>query len=201
LSFKNNFNTEPIPTDATGAYDGGVLAISIAGGSFSDITAVGGSFVSGGYTRTIRTTENPLNGRAAWAGASGGFTNTVVKLPASAAGQTVRFKWRFGFDNGNAYGGTGWYIDSITVRDGYACCTGAPPATLASAGLTVNSTKVSLLVSNSVSGLSYTLEYKNSLSDPSWTPVPGVAVGNGAAILLQDTNAPGPSRFYRISSQ
>src|SRR5262249_44650246 len=87
VSFKNNFNTEPNTSDATAAYDGGVLEISIAGGSYNDIVAAGGSFVSGGYTRTIRTTENPLNGRATWAGASGGFISTVAKLPRSAAGQ------------------------------------------------------------------------------------------------------------------
>jgi hypothetical protein len=122
-----------------------------------------------------------------------------VKLPASAAGQTVRLKWRFGFDTGNVYGGTGWYIDSISVQDGYACCTPARSAAFASVGLTVNSTNLSLQVSDSVPGLRYTLEYKNSLADPSWTPVPGIVVGNGATILLQDTNAPAPSRFYRVT--
>jgi len=134
LVFRNNYNTEVFPTNSTLAYDGGVLEISIAGGAFTDIIAAGGTFVSGGYNRTIQTSENSLDGRSVWAGVSGGFLTTIVNLPASAAGQAVRFKWLFGFDNGNAFGSGGWYIDTISVRDGYNCCTAAANADLALTG-------------------------------------------------------------------
>jgi uncharacterized repeat protein (TIGR01451 family) len=134
LAFRNSYNTEVFPDNATLAYDGGVLEISIAGGGFTDILAAGGAFVSGGYTRTIQTAENPLNGRSVWAGISGGFVSTVVSLPAAAAGQPVQFKWSFGFDNGNAYGYGGWYIDSVSVQDGYSCCTASANADLAMGG-------------------------------------------------------------------
>jgi len=51
---------------------------------------------------------------------------------------------------------------------------------------------------SSITGLNYTLQYKNSLTDPTWTlllpSVPG-----GGVIQLIDTNPPAlPSRFYRV---
>jgi uncharacterized repeat protein (TIGR01451 family) len=124
LSFKHNFNFETDPALLTNAYDGGVLEIKIGGGSFLDILAAGGSFVTNGYNRTISTTnaDDPLTGRRVWSGLSADFITTLVNLPAAAAGQPVQLKWRFGTDIGNSYGGSGWYIDSIGLQDGYTCC-------------------------------------------------------------------------------
>ncbi len=120
LSFRNNYNLEA--GSGTTGYDGGVLEISIAGGQFADILAAGGSFVSGGYTRTISTYySNPLGGRQAWSGSSGGFITTVVTLPASAAGQSIQLKWRCGTDSSVTV--AGWYVDTVSITDGYyACC-------------------------------------------------------------------------------
>jgi hypothetical protein len=52
----------------------------------------------------------------------------------------------------------------------------------------------------SLSGLNYTLEYKNRLADAAWTsltPVPG----NGATLTLSDPSANVPTRFYRVRVQ
>jgi uncharacterized repeat protein (TIGR01451 family) len=124
LSFRQNYNFETDPALFTNAYDGGVLEIKIGAGPFQDILVAGGSFASNGYNRSISitNTDNPLFGRQVWSALSPGFITTIVNLPASAAGQSVQFKWRFGTDNGNAFGGTGWYIDTLAVRDGFACC-------------------------------------------------------------------------------
>ncbi len=125
LSFRNNYNTETDPTVASRAYDGGLLEIQIGTNAFADILAAGGSFVSGGYNRTISTetnSDNPFTGRQVWGGNSGGFITTLVNLPASAAGQTIQLRWSFGLDTGNFYGGAGWYIDSVSIRDGVSCC-------------------------------------------------------------------------------
>ena len=64
-------------------FDGGVLEVSFDGGNtFQDILAAGGSFVMGGYNRTIATDRgSPLAGRQAWSGDSEGFITTVVNLP------------------------------------------------------------------------------------------------------------------------
>ena len=47
------------------------------------------------------------------------------------------------------------------------------------------------------SGSVYRLEYKNSLSETMWTPLPLIA-GNGKILVLTDSGASGPQRFYRV---
>ena len=53
----------------------------------------------------------------------------------------------------------------------------------------------------SVTGLSYTLEYKNSLKDPSWTDILPPISGTGNPLLLRDSTANSASRFYRVRAQ
>lgn len=101
LTFQHSYNTEE-------CCDRGFLEISIAGGAFTDIISAGGSFVTGAY-----------NG-SGWGGFSGGFITTTVNLPASAAGKDVRLQWHFISDS--SVSGPGWYIDSISLTDGFDCC-------------------------------------------------------------------------------
>ena len=57
-----------------------MLEISIDGGPFVDVLAAGGFFDEGGYNGTISTCcGNPLAGRQAWTGNSGGFLETLVE--------------------------------------------------------------------------------------------------------------------------
>ncbi len=123
LKFRNNYYLEADTSSGSIGYDGGVLEIKIGNGAFTDIVTAGGSFASNGYNRTISTQwGNPLAGRQAWSGNSGGYITTIVNLPAAALGQTIQLKWRCGTDNGVAW--TGWYIDSISVTGGArTCCT------------------------------------------------------------------------------
>jgi hypothetical protein len=280
LSFRSNYNLEA-PTSGSTGYDGGVLEISIGGGPFTDILSAGGSFVSGGYTHTISMRySNPLMGRQAWSGNSGGYVTTVVNLPASAAGQSVQLKWRCGTDN--SVSAAGWYIDSISVTGGnYLCCTTVlipsaitrqPSSRTVVAGSDISfditasgtgplsyqwtfdganlpgATEAMLLLTNvqppqagsyavvvtnaagsatsdvaslrvlvppalgslntagkdvalsltSVAGLNYTLEYKNSVDDSNWTPLPPAVVGTGGVLVLHDTTPLVGSRFYRV---
>src|ERR1043166_3716552 len=121
LSFRNNFDTEF--SDGT-YWDGGVLEVSspnINGGAFTDVTdpAVGGSFVSGGYTGVIdNTANNPLAGRMAWSGSSFGYTNTVVNLGPNVSGRTIKLRFRMATDE--AVSAPGWRIDSLSVVNGCA---------------------------------------------------------------------------------
>ena len=129
LSFRNNFNTE---FSGFIFWDGGVLEVSspnINGGAFTDITdpAVGGSFVSGGYTGEIDgTAGNPLAGRMAFSGNSGGYINTVVNLGPNVNGQTIKLRFRMGTDS--AVAAPGWRVDTLRVVDG-ACPSSTPTAT------------------------------------------------------------------------
>ncbi|HEX8736905.1 MAG TPA: proprotein convertase P-domain-containing protein [Pyrinomonadaceae bacterium] len=107
--FRHFYNSE------TG-FDGGVLEIKIGSGAFQDIISAGGSFVAGGYNRTLSTCcQNPLSGRQAWSGTSGGYVTTEVNLPPAAYRQQVQFRWRHGSDNTQA--GTGWRIDNVQVTN------------------------------------------------------------------------------------
>lgn len=118
LSFRNNFQTE---ADAEGYWDGGVLEVSspnINGGAFTDVTdpAVGGSFVSGGYTGELRTDAmNPLAGRMAWSGNSGGYITTVVNLGSNVNGRTIKLRWRMATDLFAV--ATGWRIDTLVFTN------------------------------------------------------------------------------------
>jgi hypothetical protein len=115
LSFRHRYNTEA-------GWDGGVLELSIGGGPFQDILALGGTFLSGGYNAMLGNSQpNPLGGRMAWSGNSNGYITTVARFPAAAVGQNVQIRWRFGTDNNTAPPGGGWNVDTVRVFGNHAC--------------------------------------------------------------------------------
>jgi len=64
----------------------------------------------------------------------------------------------------------------------------------------VSATNVAISLS-SVAGVTYTLQYKNSLQDSTWTDILPSVPGTGGVLLLQDPNGSLlPSRFYRVRS-
>jgi hypothetical protein len=95
LTFRHNFNLEASSEDPNLGFDGGVLDFSIDGGqTFQDIT-VWGSFVTGGYNRTISSDRSsPIAGRRAWSGNSGGLHHDGSE-PARRA-----FEWRLALADG-----------------------------------------------------------------------------------------------------
>jgi hypothetical protein len=110
LSFWQNYDLET-------NFDGGVLEISISGGTFQDILTAGGSFEARGYTGTISGSfGSPIAGRRAWTGNTNGFVYTTVNLPAASAGHSVVLRWRMGSDNSISH--QGWRIDSLQLKDG-----------------------------------------------------------------------------------
>lgn len=50
-----------------------------------------------------------------------------------------------------------------------------------------------------MSGRIYTLQYKNSLSDASWTSLPGPTTGTGSVMSITDSTPQPPTRFYRVA--
>jgi uncharacterized repeat protein (TIGR01451 family) len=207
LVFRQNYNTEIDVSDVTKGFDGGVLEISINGGAFADILAAGGSFLSNGYTRTLdATNDNPLAGRQAWCGLSSNFITTVIGLPASAAGQNVQFKWRFGTDTGNYYGGSGWYIDTVSVIDGSTCCSSTADLAISQAAsanpvLAGQPLTYTLSISNlgpqAVSGLSVTDTIPANVTFSSASP--GCVYSNGTVICSLGAMNPGDSNGVTIT--
>jgi hypothetical protein len=126
IAFRNNYNLE---SGGGEFFDGGVLEISspnINAGAFTDITdpAVGGGFIVGGYTGTIGSNfGNPLAGRQAWSGNSGGYINTVASLGPIVNGQTIQIRFRMGSDLGGSANGS-WRIDTMSFQ---GVCTTFPP--------------------------------------------------------------------------
>jgi hypothetical protein len=110
LGFRNNFNFQD-------GFDGGVLEISFDGGlTFQEIVAAGGTFIHGGYNGTISSCcGNPLAGRQAWTGNSGGFIDTTVTLPHPGS---YILRWRMGSDS--SVSGEGWRIDNVAITQCYS---------------------------------------------------------------------------------
>jgi hypothetical protein len=198
LAFLHYHDTEIDPYAPTLGYDGGLLEIRIGTNEFKEILAAGGKFVTGGYTRELDTAgDNPMQGRKAWCGNSGWFTETLVSLPASAAGEFVQLKWRLATDSGNYYGGTGWYIDSVRVMDGLAtCCTNVTAGPVkAQVMLAGNSVLVRV---DSTLGFNYVLEYSDDLASDEWLEIQPAVAGTGYQIVIQDPAGSGSRRFYRV---
>ena len=130
LTFRNLFNLEASGVTPTRGFDGMVLEISINGGAFNDITTGGNAFIAGGYTRTIDSTfGSPIAGRLAWSGLSGGTTaaptyiTSTINLPAAAAGQPIKLRWRAATDNSAvAAGAAGVRIDTIVISGSSFVC-------------------------------------------------------------------------------
>ena len=105
--------------DGAGAYDGGMLEVSVNGGAFAD---AGSLLTEGGYNGTLTTiSNNPLEGRAAFVRESNGYGSSRATL-SSLAGSNARFRFRIGTD-GTA-DDLGWFIDDVRL---YTCA--APPGT------------------------------------------------------------------------
>jgi Zn-dependent metalloprotease len=94
--------------------DGGVVEYSSDGVTWRDAAPL----ISGGqgYTGSIQTDYfNPLAGRGAFVGASGGYVSTQLDLT-PLAGQRVMFRFRVGTDRTD--GDIGWFVDDVAV---YSC--------------------------------------------------------------------------------
>ncbi len=118
LHFRHTFGFEHDGTDEY--YDGGVVEYSAnGGGSWQD---AGPYLAENGYNGSISPYwGNPLAGRQAFVGNSHGYISTRLDL-SPLAGQSVRFRFRYGDDGFLAV--LGWMVDDVRI---YTCP--APPVT------------------------------------------------------------------------
>ncbi|HKO59661.1 MAG TPA: zinc-dependent metalloprotease family protein [Pyrinomonadaceae bacterium] len=103
--------------DLENDWDGGVLEVSTNGGaSYVDVTAAGGVFVQGAYSKIMG--NGGLAGRSAWTGRSPGMLNGAemneVEVDLAAlAGTTAIFRWRLRTDDLTVDETLGWWVDDI----------------------------------------------------------------------------------------
>lgn len=99
--------------DLEGGYDGAVVEISTNGTTWIDI---GTNAVQNGYNATVATGyNNPLAGRKAFSGSSGGFVETRIPLT-RYEGMTVSLRFREGDDR--IVKASGWWVDDIRLEVG-----------------------------------------------------------------------------------
>jgi hypothetical protein len=187
LSFRHYYKTES-------GYDGGVLEISVNGGSFVDLLAAGGSFQTNGYNDVIPLDySNPLAGRNAWSGNSGGFLTTTALLPPGAPGRTMQLRWRLGTDTSVA--STGWYVDTVLVTQiSYSCCV-PPPVIMEPRPFSQTNLAFSF---NTVTGVNYVVQVKTNLDTTNWTSL-RTNVGTGGRQSF--TNSAGSEGEFRLRTQ
>ena len=192
LTFRHSYDFE----SGSAPFDGGVLEISLNGGTFTDIITAGGTFITNGYGGVLSTNyQNPLAGRSAWTGSSGGFVTSTVGLPMNAAGSSVRLQWRLGTDL--SVGLTGWYLDTLSIADGVACCRALVPPLIVNPRRSGTNLAFSF---HSLVGQTYVVEASTNLTNPLWLPLRTNA-GNGALQSYTNDAAGLPRRYFRLRTQ
>ncbi len=166
--------------------DAGVLEFSVNNGAWFDVLASGSgaSFASGGYNSAISSGSNPLNGRQAWTGDGGSFTQVAVNLTDTAkyAGNTLRIRWRLATNSTTA--STGWYVDDAALAAVIPSSNLAPAivnaASATSATVTGLSSNLSVTASDDAGepALTYTWSYTGGTFQ---TPVSFSENGNNIA--------------------
>jgi hypothetical protein len=105
-------------------------------------------------------------------------------------------RWSCGTDSGNSYGCTGWYVDTISIMDGYYdCCTPAVPPPILNPHIDGANMVFSF---QSIGGQSYSVQSTSDLANPSWTTIQTLT-GDGTMVFITN-NAAAPQSFYRIIS-
>jgi hypothetical protein len=193
VTFRNKYDSEP-------GWDGAVLEVSIGGGAFQDILTAGGAFIQNGYNGSLGSNgvNNPLAGRQAWTGNSGGYLTTIARLPAAANGQNVQLKFRFGADDNTAR--QGWFVDSIQVAGSFVC---SIPAAVRSRADFDGDGKTDLSVYRPAEGNWYLDRTSQGFTglhfgDASDIPTPGDFDGDGKADVA--VWRPSTGTWYRINS-
>jgi hypothetical protein len=86
-------------------------------------------------------------------------------------------------------------LGSVTSVVARLTVVSVPPPPILGIGVTGTTASISF---TAVAGLTYTLEYKDSLGSTTWTTIPPPVVGNGGVMTKADTNATVRRRFYRV---
>jgi len=128
LSFRHRWSFEYSINDAQ-AYDGGILELSTDGGTtFNNVVhpSVGGVFTANGPNYAISYYDtNPLATEHGWSGTQATYVTSTLTLPVALNGQTIKLRWRGGWDSVTANAGANWRIDGISLTGGVTCTAGS----------------------------------------------------------------------------
>jgi hypothetical protein len=190
---------------------GGTLAITNGGSAVLNVAAGGFNLNSGNVSADNLVITN-LSGQFNFAGGTmqlGGLVASngspfMVGDGTNAAtlqlqGGTYTFANGLVISANSTVTGCGTIIGTI-VTNGVMnlTCGGTAPTVIQSIGKAGGAASIQV---PSVTGKTYNLEFKNALTDPTWTPIlPGVA-GNGSILNLPDSTATNGTRFYRVHVQ
>jgi hypothetical protein len=171
---------------------------------------------SGNNTASIVTTVNVPPAITAQPNSQKAIVGTNVTFRVTTTG-TSPLAYQWAFDGTNLAGATtdmvlltnvqpaqaGSYAVVITnmagsITSGVASLTVLVPIAISSVSLASPAVSITF---PSEAGLSYLLEYKTFLDDPTWTPLSPAVPGTGGVMTLQDTNPPANSRYYRLRSE
>ena len=114
MSFYHQYDTE-------GGWDGGYIEVSIDNGiTWNPITAA--AFIQNGYNSVLGAngSNTEIGGKQAWSGQSGGFIKTIISLT-DFANEDVIIRIVFGQDNNT--NNVGWWIDDISIDNGFVSIT------------------------------------------------------------------------------
>ncbi len=138
--------------------------------------------------------QSPIAGRGAWSGTSGGFTDTIVNLPASVSGQSIQLRWRCATDNGGP-SRAGWRIDSIGLTgNSYVCCSNVPPVIQA---VSISSDLVAIAWS-AAAGRTYRLQSIDTPAGTNWIDCPPDVTAIGPTATATKAVAGATQQFYRV---
>jgi hypothetical protein len=173
-----------------------VVVVSGPGGSATSAVAVLtvddaiAPVILGGTNRIVYTTSNSLPVTFVVIAIDNCATNpTLICVPASGS----QFPLGTNTVNCTAYdpnGNTNTHAFTITVLQ-------ASRPTVANVSRTGNTVTFGFQTEN---GVSYRVEYTDSLTPPAWTTLTTV-IGNGGVATITDPNATVPMRFYRVQVQ
>lgn len=196
LTFRHSYNLQT-------SFDGATLEIKIGADAFRNIETAGGSFLENGFNIVLQGTGNPLAGQRGWNGNSNGLVTTSVRLPASAAGQNVQFRFRLGHNQ--SITSPGWTIDTIRVSGDYTC---SPIMPVRSSADFDGDGKTDLSVFRPAEGNWYLNRATAGFSVINWgvssdTLVTGDYDGDGKAdaAIFRPSNAAGVADFYILNSE
>jgi len=168
-----------------GGYDGAVVEVSVNGGDWADVTAMGGTFEGPGYTDTgLDYTEAAIAGRDMFSGVAAGWE--TINFGEALNGNEVQFRFRIATDSAYVPApvsgfASGWYVDDITFSniqtsifsnvvagDTYACDNRLPTVT-GSEAMNVNENATATMSVSAVDANGDALTY-------SWVQDSGTAV-------------------------